>query len=292
MLGRIASLALLAVAACSSGTQPVAMPQKDRSQSKPMRIVSINPCADAILMQVADHKQISAISHYSQDPEASSIDLRLATRFAVTDGTAEEVIALQPDLVISGPHVAIQTIAALERLHIPLLKISVAESVNESQQQVADIAKAVGHEAQGRALNLRISHAVALAKPADSRPVSALIWQNGGLVPGAGTLADELLAIAGFRNHSPALGLKKWDMLALEPFLLSPPQVVLTAKNAGKQQRLLSHPVMRQAAKQIMITDYPWRLLTCAGPNIIPALARLKEVRQAYRHIKPAGNQS
>ena len=68
------------------------------------RIVSINPCIDAVLMQVADPAQIAGISHYSQDPRATSIPLALADRFHATSGTAEEVVALRPDMVLTGPH--------------------------------------------------------------------------------------------------------------------------------------------------------------------------------------------
>ena len=42
------------------------------------RIVSTNPCVDAILMQVADPADIVAISHYSHDPRASSIAIAQA----------------------------------------------------------------------------------------------------------------------------------------------------------------------------------------------------------------------
>jgi len=76
------------------------------------RVVSLNPCVDAVLMQVADPAQIAAISHYSQDPAATSIPLALARRFKATSETAEEVVALAPDLVITGEHVAPSTIAA------------------------------------------------------------------------------------------------------------------------------------------------------------------------------------
>ena len=53
-------------------------------------IVSLNPCSDAVLAQVADRDQIAAISHYSQDPRATSMDLRLARSLPANGGTAEE----------------------------------------------------------------------------------------------------------------------------------------------------------------------------------------------------------
>ena len=69
-------------------------------------IVSTNPCADAMLVHMVPPARIAAISHYSQTPGASSIPLALARRFRATAGTAEEVIALRPDLVVASSFTA------------------------------------------------------------------------------------------------------------------------------------------------------------------------------------------
>ncbi|MEL0209648.1 MAG: ABC transporter substrate-binding protein, partial [Novosphingobium sp.] len=65
-------------------------------------IVSLNPCTDAILAEVADPAQILAISHYSKDPRSASMDARLASALPATRGTVEEVLALDPDMVVAG----------------------------------------------------------------------------------------------------------------------------------------------------------------------------------------------
>ena len=52
------------------------------------RVVSINPCVDAVLREVADPAQILAISDYSQDPRVTSVPLDWARRFTATSGTA------------------------------------------------------------------------------------------------------------------------------------------------------------------------------------------------------------
>ena len=69
-------------------------------------IVSLNPCSDAILAEVAEPAQLLAISHYSHDPRASSMPLAKARRFRVTGGTVEEVLALDPDVVVADPFIA------------------------------------------------------------------------------------------------------------------------------------------------------------------------------------------
>ncbi|USI74317.1 ABC transporter substrate-binding protein [Sphingomonas morindae] len=243
------------------------------------RLLSINPCIDAVLRQVADPRQIVAISHYSQQARSSSVPLAWARRFPATGGTAEEVVARAPDLVLAGGHVAPATIAALARLHIAVRQFPVPDTVEESAAQVRAIAAASGHAARGAALAARILLA---ARPVPGPRVPALIWQGGGLVPGAGTLPDALLARAGFRNLSRSYGLKQWDVLPLEYLVARPPRVLLSvgAAEAGGD-RLAGHPALRRLGRRITIAPYPARLINCGGPTIIDAMARLRAIRAA-----------
>jgi iron complex transport system substrate-binding protein len=245
------------------------------------RIVSLNPCVDAVLVRVADPEQILAISHYSQDPDATSIPLPLAHRFRITAHTAEEVVALAPDHVIAGPHVSLATLHALERMNIRLTEISVAESVSQSEAQIRQIAAIVGEPARGEALVAQIERALHDAHPHDDAQLPALIWQGGGLVPGAHTLADELLRRTGFRNLSAQYGLGQWGTLPLEYLLAQPPALVLSVGTgeAGRD-RILGHPAVRKLAERVQFRPYPFRLLQCGGPTIIEAVTRLASVRR------------
>jgi iron complex transport system substrate-binding protein len=246
----------------------------------PRRIVSINPCIDAVLMEVAEPGQILAISHYSQDARSTSIPLTIARRFAATSGTAEEVVALRPDIVLAGAHVSPSTIAALQRLKVPVQTFKVPESVAESIAQVRAIAAAAGQPARGEALVRRIEQAVARAQAAARKrgaAVPALIWQGSGLVPGENTLADELLRLAGFRNMSAAYGLKRWDVLPLEHLAARPPRVLLS--DSGTGDRMTGHRVLRRLDRRMLRAQFDERLLSCAGPVIIRALDRLSKVR-------------
>ncbi len=277
---RHAALSLLLLGGCAAQK-----PAPPVSGATPVRIVSMNPCVDTILMEVANPAQIAAISHYSHDPRATSVPLKWAMQYPVVSGAAEDIIAAEPDLVIAGPHVSIQTIAALKRLGIPLMQVAVPETVDESKKQISDIAKRIGQQQSGIALNTRIDAAMATART-DGQQLSALIWQGSGLVPGKGTLADELLSRTGFRNLSKSLGLKQWDILSLEALLSEPPAVLLAGQaNMGAgdadANRMLSHPVLRKADTRIQVAHYPSNLLHCGGPIIIKSVARLAEIRRS-----------
>ncbi len=246
----------------------------------------MNPCVDAVLMEIADPAQIAAISHYSQDPRATSIPLERALRYPAVSDSAEDVIGKAPDLVIAGGHVSIQTIAALERLGIPLLEVPVPESVDENKLQIARIAGRIGRPQAGAALNARIDAALTATR-STAAPIPALIWQGSGLVPGKGTLADALLSHTGFHNISRDIGLGKWDILPLEGLLTHPPAVLMAGRadmgaGSGDANRMLSHPALVKAGRRIKIAQYPSNLLHCGGPVIIRSVERLAAIRRGW----------
>ena len=146
----------------------------------------------------------------------------------------------------------------------------------ESVAQVRDIAARTGQRGRGE----RLAADIERAATADPGPrVTALIWQGGGMVPGSGTLADDLLRRTGFANYSAALGLAQWDVLGLEYLVARPPRVLFTAP--GATDRALAHPVLRTLRGRTTIRAFPSRLLWCGGPAIPEALRTLRAARAA-----------
>lgn len=248
-------------------------------------IVSLNPCADAILAEVADPQQILALSSYSRDPRSSSMDVRLARRFGTTRGTVEEVLALRPDVVVDSTFVAPATAQAYARLGLRLETSGMAATVDQAREQVRALARVAGHPDRGEALVRRIDAALAAAAPPpNAAPIPAVLWQSGGIVPGGDTLASDLLTHAGFANFSALRGMNQADRLPLERMLADPPRVILLASAAegakAEDDRALAHPALRSLSGTMRATFAP-NLLYCGGPTIIRAAARLAEVRRA-----------
>ena len=275
MVRALAPLIALVLVGCT------AAPARDAGQGPPT-IVSLNPCTDAILAEVADPSQILAISHYSHDPAASSMDLAAAQRFPAVSGTVEEVLALRPDVVVGGTFMAPATVAALNRLGMRLEQVGIARSVPESAAQITRLAAVAGHPDRGRALIARIEAALAANRaPPGQPPVAALVWQAGGIVPGDQTLIADLLRRTGFANAAAARGLDQADLLPLESVIAAPPALIFTAGNGqGEDDRLLRHPAL---GKLTAIRREPLdpALLWCGGPTIVPAAERLGAVRRA-----------
>ncbi len=253
---------------------PPAGPPAAPLPARPARIVSINPCADLILWAVAEDAQIRAVSHWSHDPNAASAPVAWARRFRATGGSAEEVLALQPDLVLAGAHTGRETAAALRRLGVPILSLPVPATPEEAAAQVEEVGRAIGQARRGRAAAARLRLALAGHRRADGPPVDGLVWQSGGLVPGAGTIADALLAHTGHRNMAAAHGIPAWGVLGLERLIADPPRVIY-AGEARARDRVLGHPAVAGLTARVAFVPFPQRLLNCAGPNIAEAAGRM-----------------
>lgn len=266
MAGTLAALAgALLVASCAP-----AAPATKPARAAPS-IVSLNPCLDAILVDLAPPEQVLALSHYSRDPSGSSIPATVATRYGVTGGTAEEVIALQPDLVLASIFLPQPTRRALERAGLQVATFGSPATVAESAAQVREVAALVQQRARGEALAARL----ALATPPAGAPLSALLWQPGEIVAGERTLIAELLREEGFASHAAARGLGQADMVTLEQVLVDPPQVLLIAGDAPGQR----HPVLDDRLKAMHIAAFDPSLIYCGGPTIPKARARLRAIR-------------
>lgn len=266
------ALLALALGACS--------PAPQAPSSRPATtIVSLNPCTDAILAEVAEPAQLLAISDYSRDPASSSMDLALARRFPTVRGTVEEVAELRPSLVVTGNFTPPATRTAFARLGLRLEEVPMASTVDASEAQVRRLALLAGHPERGEALVARIEAALADAAPHDAARPTALVWEGGGIVAADDTLIAELLRRAGFAPVAAARGLRQADMLPLERMIADPPQVILaTGHPRSGEDRLLSHPALA-TLKHTRREALDPALLWCGGPTIVRAMVRLKAIR-------------
>lgn len=275
MRGGLALLGALMVGACAPAAPKV----------QPSRIISLNPCTDALLAELADRNQIGALSSYSRDPAQSSMDVAQARTYPFTLGTMEEVVASQPSLVVSGSFTPAATRAAYARMGLRLEEFSMAATVEESEGQIRRMAALLGHPERGEAMIARIDQTMREAlPPRGAKPVPALIWQGGGLVVGGETLVSDLLRRTGFTPFAAIRGMGQSQFLPLERMVVDPPRVLLVighgdADGGREGRRVLGHPVLAQL-RAMQRFDFDASLEYCGGPTIIRAAQRLAQIRR------------
>ena len=270
-------LSAFALLGCAS--QPVIVPNG---------VVSNNPCIDAVLAEIASPGQITAVSSYSHDPDSASAPLAWSAKLPAIGTGAEELLLARPRMVLTGNLASSGANAVLARAGVKTVAVGVAPTIAEDMQQIRTLAAALGRIDAGEALISDIEESLPDTQ-ISTPPVSAIIWQNGGFVPGKGTLQDELLARHGFRNASVQYGLSSWGVLPLETLLRNPPQVIFMPTKAhgadsremNARQKLLAH-----LGSRTQIVDFPDKLLFCGGPTIIKVSSILAKARGAFgKHI-------
>jgi iron complex transport system substrate-binding protein len=249
----------------------------------PQRIVSLTPCLDAILVRVADRRQIAALSHYSREPGGSSI-VEIARTLPVTYGSAEEVMALRPDLLLAGNLTPPATRAALARMGIHGEEFPAPDTVADSLAQVARVARLAGHPERGETLVAAIRAAIAAAAPPPGTPrLTALVFQANGFASAEGTLVDEMLRRTGFTNMAPRYGLTRTANVPLEALIADPPDVLLAGQlHPGAPSwadRVLAHPALARLSGRMRRAVFPQRLMNCGGPVLIEAARTLAAAR-------------
>ncbi|MCC6919777.1 MAG: ABC transporter substrate-binding protein [Alphaproteobacteria bacterium] len=252
----------------------------------PQRIVSLNPCLDAILLEVVDRSRIAALSHYARDAQSSTV-AAIAETLPITYETAEEVAALAPDLVLASVHTSIATRNALERLNIPFALFDVPEAIRASLAQVSGVAALCEAESRGRELIAGIEAALTAAEPRTAHPpIEAVVFQARGFAAGEGTLLDEMLRRCGFVNVAARYGIRKWGNVGLESLIADPPQMLLAGQaSAGAPtwaERVLSHPALEAIAGRMARATFPEALMYCGGPVLRQTAAALAAARDAY----------
>lgn len=259
----------------------------------PMRIVSLNMCVDSILIELVSHDRIVALSHYARDPLRSTI-ADVAQHLPITYETAEEVVALRPDLVLTSRHSAIATRNALNRVGIRFELFEVPDTVADSLTQVRQVARLLGAEREGEALVARIEAALETARlPPGQTPLTAVVYQPGGLSAGANTVIGELMELTGLQNIAARYGVEQYRPLPLEALVSDPPDVLLVGETSPGAplhvEKIVRHRALRALESRMTQAEFPARLLYCAGPTMVESVTALVRAREHAQLARRAG---
>ena len=241
------------------------------------RIVSLAPHATEMLFAAGAGAAVIAVTAHSDYPPAARKLPRVADA-AMID--LENIVALQPDLVVAWPYTAPQQLAALRSLKIPVF-FSHPRTIGGIASDIEKLGAlaGTGHEAAKAAKALRERHAALEAKYKAAPPISVFyeIWNRPLYTIGGNHLISEAIAVCGGRNIFASQSLPAPEV-NLEAVIAAAPQVIVGADDAGGRPAWLSEwsrwpdlPAVRDGNVIVANGD----LLHRPGPRFVDGVAQL-----------------
>lgn len=242
------------------------------------RVASINMCTDQLVLALADDVQILGLSALSLDPALSHHHAR-AGGFRILSGTAEDVIPLKPDVIVTATLVRPHTRALLAASGLRLETFADARSVDDVKAQITRMGALLEQPARAAAANARIEAAERDAAALPAARLRILPLERRGWITGRDTLLTDVMTRIGHRNIGSDVA-AYGGRLPLEAIIRLEPDRLLLHASAQKAEdqgsALLQHPALARLRSRGVLT-IPDNLLVCAGPMLAEAFARLRQ---------------
>lgn len=252
----------------------------ESSPVAPRKIVSLNLCADQLLLALADRDQIASLSPLAKDRSISFL-AKSAEGMPSNSGKGESILFSGADLVVAGIFGQQARTALLKGQGFEVLALEPWRSLDHGRRQIRTVAERLGHPERGEALIAAIDSALVRAKGIVPDGRSVLVYYRRGFVPASDSLVSEILRHTGFRLQQEKLGLPRGGVARLESIIRTPPDYMLMDDEVGRTvdngSALLTHPALARivpAERRLLI---PGNLAICGGPSTpatIEAIAR------------------
>jgi len=258
-----AGLATLAFAA------PPATMADARPANAPKRIVSLNLCADQLVMALADRDQIAGLTRNATDAEMSAMASK-AVGLPLADNSAERILAINPDLVVGMPARRSAALRMLRSQKYRLLDLETADDLAGIYTSIRATAEAVGHPQRGEALIADMERGLAGIRSAGRGRVAAY-YQRRGFMTGTGTLIDDIMRRVGLVNLAGRLGKPALAQLSVEEMVAARPDFLIvesaTDRITDQGTEMLHHPALRDIPR----ISIPQAWTVCGTPDYVRA---------------------
>jgi len=236
--------------------------QSAMAQLAPFRIISLDLCTDWMLIEYARPGQVLAYSPLLYRFPADWVPENLPTH----NGSLEQILELEPDLVLSGEYNAMTLRKRLQQLGNRIEVLAMPNRLDSIVHYQANFNELIGDKNP-----LEISDQ---QNPFKNR--SLLLLGANGIGTGTQTLENDVIERAGWTNYLQQPGYINLD---LEALVSSPPDAVLWSSPLSNSLSNLfaEHPVLKRLIQKSnrLKTEY-WRW-QCPGPwtyGLIQELAR------------------
>ncbi len=250
----------------------------DTASVPPRRIVSLDYCADQYILGLADRDRILALS---PDADAAFSYMREeAAGLPTVRQRIEDVLALEPDLVVRSYGGGPRTTIFLEQAGVRVLPLGFMQDIDTVRATIRRAAEVFGVPARGEALVAEMDGRIERAR-AEARSIDAdvLYMSPAGVSAGPDTFVHRLIDTAGFENFQTQSG---WRSIPLERLAYETPDryaVGLFDRNRSHVDTWtpFRHPVATRRVAEGPMTPIDGATVVCGGWYLADAVEALVE---------------
>ncbi|WP_170833249.1 ABC transporter substrate-binding protein [Microbulbifer marinus] len=245
------------------------------------RIASLNLCLDQILLnwvapeKIASVTWLSANEHYRSAPLPEQVHLNR--------GRAEELLRLQPDLILVGQFGAQRAARRLRDLGLNVVAIPDAYSLEQLRDQLGALENTLGQLQPLQKQKQQLDKL--LAAPMPPAQASALILSANNITYGDGMLEHQLLERAGFRNLAAKQGVKQLGRVSLEEVIAAQPDLLVFyggEKDFAVAHLAARHPALKNYIDSGRTYTLPAELGFCPALVAADVLQQLTDKRKSF----------
>ncbi len=252
---------------------------------KPQRIVSMNLCTDQLLMLLADPEKIVSVSYLSSNKHNSYFAEQVAQKaYPLNHNLPEEILPLQPDLIVTGQFMHQQETRLLRKLGKRVETFPVFSSLQDVENNIRSMARLLEEPARGERLIRQMEKRLGiLTARVPKRKIPALVYYPRGYTQGKDTIINELMELAGWHNVANDLNIRGYGRIGLEELVHARPRQLIFSEYAPGTRSLgqayFHHPVLASVFSDSRPLVIDPRLLICGGPMNLEALEVLIQAR-------------
>ena len=246
---------------------------------KPQRIVSLTLATDEILLSLVATERVRAVTYLAGDSIWTNVSEIARQVEHTVQSDPEQIIALEPDLVLAATYNNPDHIKLLRDAGIPVVVVSLFDSVDQVADNIRYVAQLTGDEARAEeliaAMEERLAAIEAMAAKAETKP-RVLFYTAFGSSAGKGSTFSDIVQRAGGINLGDEALDGPFGEISLEKIVELNPDVIITDEfspedNAEWQENFSNHPALANvnAKKNGRIYTVPARHISTLSHYIV-----------------------
>lgn len=252
----------------------------------PNKIASLTLASDEILIEILEDKsRIAALTYLSSDSTVSNIADNVDGINKI-HANIEQVIALEPDLVIIASYTNPDFLKQLKNSGIENVFLQDFSSFNSIKKNINIIGRAVCEEKRAGMLAERMDKKLEklLARiPSNKAPPEVLYYSHTGNTAGKGSLVDDIIKKSGGLNLASKAGLDAYRKISPEYIIKADPDIIIlssfTPSDPDFTKNFMSRTVLQDisAVKNERVVIIPAKHLISASQHTVKSVEYLIE---------------